>query len=171
MHRNSLGQQTGRGTPKRQDHFRKRCSSLAIRLVWRQGAVVITFRPALEAETGADLTSLARDEPGPACPTTWFGLQSVHSHTKRYQGASGLSRSHHWLGLTTVDRSWRSLRKIDNRQALLSEATAGRENVVCMALIEICQKLRSHYVLPPTQLQAMLYQGRNGEHNKLASPD
>lgn len=47
-----------------------------------------------------------------------------------------------------MDRSWRGLRKIDNRQELLSEASENRENAVCMALIEKCQELADHYVLP-----------------------
>lgn len=37
VHRNSLDRQTGRGKPRRQGHFRKRCSSLASWLVLRQG--------------------------------------------------------------------------------------------------------------------------------------
>lgn len=79
----------------------------------RQGYVVITSRLPPGAETGAKSTSLACVGLGADSPTTWFETQSVHSHTKRYEGASGLSHIHRWRELTTVDRSWRGYRGID----------------------------------------------------------
>lgn len=72
-----------------------------------EALLLLPSRPALEAETGANLTSLARLGPGAERPTTRFKTQSVHSHTKRYEGASGLSRLHHWRESTPADGSWR----------------------------------------------------------------
>ena len=58
--RNDLWTETGRSTPKRQDHFWMRCSSLTIWLLWHQSAIVIASRAALEAETGADYIPYAQ---------------------------------------------------------------------------------------------------------------
>lgn len=144
MRCNSLGRQTRRGTPKRHSRFRKRCSSLAVWLVSRWGVVLLLpSRPTLGAETGANSTSLAHSEPGAKRPTTRFKTQSVHSHTKRYEGASDLSRLHHWRESAIMVRSWAQRNNTSLCPLTLCRGSRdAQESDVCLLYVKVLKRLR-----------------------------